>query len=153
MRVSGSNTSRTTRSITWKMFSILQKVSNKMWEELLSVISDRDYPLESMQEHIAGYVNEDWDLSVINPWFIEWGYELVGLLDLFSENEPSGLYVNVDGYVWRCITNAADNSIYWYWESDNEGYTINELRFLHGYAHQFIWDKDTKTCEVVNMAE
>lgn len=93
-----------------------------MWEELLSIISDRAYPLESMQEHVAGYVNPEtgWDLSVINPWFVERGYEFVGLLDLFSENEPSGVYVNVDGYVWRCCTNAADNSIYWYWESDSE---------------------------------
>ena len=88
-----------------------------MWEELLSVISDRYYPLESMQEHVAGYVNPEtgWDLSLINPWFTERGHEFVGLLDLFSENEPSGVYVNIEGYVWRCLTNAADNSIYWYW--------------------------------------
>lgn len=58
-----------------------------MWEELLSVISDRDYPLESMQENIAGYVDPKtgWDLSLINPWFTERGYEFVGYLDLFSE--------------------------------------------------------------------
>lgn len=31
--------------------------------------------------------------------------------------------------------------------------TLDELRFLHGYAHMFIWDNSTKTCEVVNMAE
>lgn len=24
---------------------------------------------------------------------------------------------------------------------------------MHGYAHMFIWDNDTKTCEVINMAE
>lgn len=126
-----------------------------MWEELLSVISDRDYPLESMQETIAGYVDPDngWDLSLINPWFTEHGYEFVGYLDLFSENEPSDVYVNVDGCVWRCRTNAHDNSIYWYWQSDNEGITLDNMRYLHGYAHMFIWDNDTKTCEVINMAE
>lgn len=30
-----------------------------MWDELLSVISDRYYPLESMQENVAGYVDPD----------------------------------------------------------------------------------------------
>lgn len=126
-----------------------------MWEELLSVISDCDYPLESMQEHLAGYVNDatGWDLSVINPWFTERGYEFVGLLDLFSETEPSGVYINVDGYVWRCHTNTADNSLYWYWQSDNEGDTLDELRWLHGYAHMFIWDNETQLCEVIHMAE
>ncbi len=126
-----------------------------MWEELLNVISDRYYPLESMQEHLAGYVDPKtgWDLSLINPWFTERGYEFVGLLDLFSENEPSGVYVNVDGYVWRCRTNTADNSIYWYWESDSEGDTLDELRFMHGYAHMVIWDNDTQTCNVVHIAE
>lgn len=126
-----------------------------MWEELLNVISDRYYPLESMQEHLAGYVNPEtgWDLSLINPWFTKRGYEFAGLLDLFSENEPSGVYVNVDGYVWRCRTNAADNSIYWYWETDSEGDTLDELRFMHGYAHMFIWDNDTQTCNVVHIAE
>lgn len=36
-----------------------------MWEELLSVISDKSYPLESMQEHLVGYVKDDtgWDLT------------------------------------------------------------------------------------------
>lgn len=126
-----------------------------MWEELLNVISDRYYPLESMQEHVVGYVdpNQGWDLSLINPWFIERGYEFVGLLDLFSENEPSGLYVNINGYVWRCRTNAADNSIYWYWESDSEGISLDDMRFLHGYAQMFIWDADSQTCELVNIAE
>jgi hypothetical protein len=126
-----------------------------MWEELLSVISDRYYPLESMQEHVAGYVdpNQGWDLSLINPWFIERGYEFVCDLCLFSENEPSGLYVNIEGYVWRCRTNSADNSIYWYWESDSEGISLDDVRFLHGYAHMFIWDADSQTCELVNMAE
>lgn len=126
-----------------------------MWEELLSVISDRCYPLESMQEHLAGYVDPKtgWDLSLINPWFTERGYEFVGLLDLLSENEPSGVYVNIEGYVWRCRTNTADNSIYWYWESDSEGDTLDELRYLHGYAHMFIWDQDEQTCDVVHIAE
>lgn len=126
-----------------------------MWEELLSVISDRYYPLESMQEHLAGYVNPEtgWDLSLINPWFTERGYEFVGYLDLFSENEPSGVYVNIEGYVWRCLTNTHDNSIYWYWESDSEGDTLDELRFMHGYAHMFIWDQDEQTCNVVHIAE
>lgn len=127
-----------------------------MWEELLSVISDRHYPLESMQERVAGYVNPEtgWDLSLINPWFTERGYEFVGLLDLFSVNEPSGVYVNVDGCVWRCRTNAHDNSIYWYFEpEDDEWIDLDELRFLHGYAHMFIWDNETQTCEIVRMAE
>lgn len=126
-----------------------------MWEELLSVISDRYYPLESMQEHVAGYVNTEtgWDLSLINPWFTERGYEFVGLLDLFSESESSGVYVNIEGYVWRCRTNTADNSIYWYWESDSEGDTLDELRFMHGYAHMFIWDQDEQMCNVVHIAE
>lgn len=128
-----------------------------MWEELLSIISDRAYPLESMQEHLAGYVDPDkgWDLPLINPWFVERGYEFVGLLDLFSENEPSGLYVNIAGYVWRCRTNAHDNSLYWYWESDSDGDgdSLDELRFMHGYAHQFIWDNETQTCKIINMAE
>ena len=123
-----------------------------MWEELLSVITDRYYPLESMQENVAG-PDKGWDLTRVNPWFVEHGYEFVGYLDLFSENEPSGVYVNVDGCVWRCHTNAHDNSIYWYWKSDNEGITLDDMRYLHGYAHMFIWDNDTKTCEVVNMAE
>lgn len=126
-----------------------------MWEELLSIISDKYYPPESMQEHLAGYVNPEtgWDLSLINPWFTERGYEFVGYLDLFSENEPSGVYVNIEGYVWRCRTNTHDNSIYWYWESDSEGDTLDELRFMHGYAHMFIWDQDEQTCNVVHMAE
>lgn len=128
-----------------------------MWEELLSIISDRYYPLESMQEHLAGYVNPKtgWDLSVINPWFTEHGYEFVGLLDLFSENELSGVYVNVEGYVWRCRTNTADNSLWWYsdYVMSCGSVTIDELMFLHGYAHQFIWDRDEQMCNVVHMAE
>lgn len=126
-----------------------------MWEELLNVISDRYYPLESMQEHVAGYVDlrQGWDLTRVNPWFTERGYEFVGDLCLFSENEPSGVYVNVNGYVWRCRTNAHDNSIYWYWQTDNEGMTLDEMRFLHGYVQMFIWDADSQLCKLVNMAE
>lgn len=128
-----------------------------MWEELLSVISDRDCPLESMQENVAGYVDPDkgWDLTRVNPWFTERGYEFVGLLDLFSEHEPSGVYVNVDGYVWHCRTNAHDNSLWWYrdYVMSCGSVTLEDFKFLHGYAHQFIWDNDTKTCEVANMAE
>lgn len=128
-----------------------------MWEELLSVITDRYYPLESMQEHVAGYVNPEtgWDLSLINPWFTERGYEFVGLLDLFSENEPSDVYVNVEGYVWRCRTNTADNSLCWYsdYVMSCGTTTLDDLRYLHGYAHMFIWDQDEQTCNVVHMAE
>lgn len=128
-----------------------------MWEELLSVITDRYYPLESMQKNVAGYIDPDkgWDLTRVNPWFTEHGYEFVGLLDLFSENEPSGVYVNVGGYVWRCRTNAHDNSLWHYSDCIMScgTTTLDDFRYLHGYAHQFIWDNDTKTCEVVNMAE
>lgn len=126
-----------------------------MWEELLSVISDHAYPLESMQEHLGWYVNPEtgWDLSVINTWFTEHGYEFVGYLDLFSENEPSGVYLNVEGYVWRCRTNTHDNSIYWYFEPEDDNWMdLDELRFLHGYAHMFIWDADNKVCDVINIA-
>lgn len=128
-----------------------------MWEELLSVITDRYYPLESMQENVAGYVDPDkgWDLTRVNPWFTEHGYEFVGLLDLFSENEPSGVYVNVDGYVWRCPTNATDNSLWWYsdYVMGCGTTTLDDFKYLHGYAHQFIWDQDEQTCNVVHMAE
>lgn len=128
-----------------------------MWEELLEAIGF-PYPsaLDSLQMSITDRdVDPDkgWELPVINSWFTEHGYEFVGYLDLFSENEPSGVYVNVDGYVWRCRHNSQDNSIYWYWESDNEGMSLDDMRFLHGYAHQFIWDNDTKICDMVNMAE
>lgn len=126
-----------------------------MWEELLSVITDRYNPLESMQENVLGYVdpNQGWDLNIIDQWFTERGYDYVGDLDLFDENNQSDIYIEVDGIVWRSQSNAHDNSIYWYYESDSEGNTLDELRFLHGYAHMFIWDNDTKTCEIVNMAE
>lgn len=128
-----------------------------MWEELLSVITDRDYPLESMQENVAGYIDPDkgWDLTRVNPWFTEHGYEFVGLLDLFSENEASGVYVNVDGYVWRCRTNATDNSLWWHsdYVTGCGTTTLDDFKYLHGYVHQFIWDQDEQTCNVVHMAE
>lgn len=128
-----------------------------MWEELLETIGF-PYPsaLDSLQMSITGRdVDRDkgWELSVINPWFTERGYEFVGYLDLFSENEPSGVYLNVEGYVWRCRTNTHDNSIYWYYESDDSWMDLDELRFLHGYAHMFIWDADNKVCDVINIAE
>lgn len=127
-----------------------------MWEELLSIISDKAYPLESMQEHLVGYVNDatGWDLTVINPWFVERGYEFVGYLDLFSENEPSGIFVAVEGVVWRCRTNAADNQLYWYFETAGvEGVSLDDMCFMPGYAHQFIWDQDSEECYPVNIAE
>lgn len=127
-----------------------------MWEELLSVISDKSYPLESMQERLVGYVKDDvgWDLTVINPWFVGRGYEFVGYLDLFSENEPSGIFVAVEGLVWRCNTNTADNQLYWYFETEaSEGVSLDDMRFLHGWAHQFIWDQDSVECYLINIAE
>lgn len=127
-----------------------------MWEELLSIISDKAYPLESMQEHLVGYVNDatGWDLTVINPWFVERGYELVGYMDLFSENEPSGIFVAIEGVVWRCRTNAADNQLDWYFDAtESEGVSLDDMCFLHGWAHQFIWDSDYKQCYIVNTAE
>lgn len=127
-----------------------------MWGELLSVISDKSYPLESMQERLVGYVKDDvgWDLTVINPWFVGRGYEFVGYLDLFSENEPSGIFVAVEGLVWRCNTNTADNQLYWYFEAAGvEGVSLDDMRFLHGWAHQFIWDSDDKECYIMNIAE
>lgn len=130
-----------------------------MWEELLEAIGF-PYPsaLDSLQMAITGRdVDPDkgWELPVINQWLTEHGYEFVGHLDLFSENEPSGVYLNIEGYVWRCRTNTRDNSIYWYWQSNSEDdwMSVDELRFLHGYAHQFIWDNDTKTCDIIHIAE
>ena len=129
-----------------------------MWEELLEAIGF-SYPsaLDSLQMSITGRdidPDKGWELPVINQWFTEHGYEFVGYLDLFSENEPSGVYVNVDGYVWRCRTNAHDNSIYWYFEPEDDEWTdLDELRFLHGYAHMFIWDADNRVCDVINIAE
>ena len=123
-----------------------------MWEELLSIISDKAHPLESMQKNLVGY--EGWNLTVLNPWFVKRGYEFVGYLDLFSENEPSGIFVAVEDLVWRCNANIADNQLYWYFETEaSEGVSLDDMRFLHGWAHQFIWNSDDKECYILNIAE
>lgn len=129
-----------------------------MWEELIGEITKqsrfRSY-LDKLQLSVAGYVNDatGWDLTVINPWFVGRGYELVGYLDLFSENEPSGIFVAVEGVVWRCNTNIADNQLYWYFEAAGvEGVSLDDMRFLHGWAHQFIWDQDSEECYLINIA-
>ena len=130
-----------------------------MWEELIGEITKQDgfrSRLDKLQLSVAGYVRDDagWDLSVINPWFVERGYEFVGYLDLFSENEKSGVFVAVEGLVWRCNTNIADNRLYWYFETEaSEGVNLDDMRFLHGWAHQFIWDSDDKKCHIMNIAE
>lgn len=130
-----------------------------MWEELLETIGF-PYPtaLDSLQMSMTGRdVDPDkgWELPVIDPWFTERGYEFVGYLDLFSENEPSGVYVNVDGYVWRCRTNGHDNSLWWYsdYVTGCGTTTLDDFKYLHGYVHQFIWDQDEQTCNIVHMAE
>ena len=130
-----------------------------MWEELIREITKQDEPrshLDKLQLSVAGYVKDDagWDLTVINPWFVERGYEFVGYLDLFSENEPSGIFVAVEDLVWRCNTNTADNQLYRYFETKaSEGVNLDDMCFLHGWAHQFIWDSDDKKCHIVNITE
>lgn len=130
-----------------------------MWEELVEEIyKQSDYPsyLNKLQLSVAGYVNDatGWDLTLINPWFTERGYEFVGYLDLLSENEESGIFVAVEGLVWRCRTNITDNLLWWYYETAGiEGVNLDDMRFLHGWAHQFIWDQDTKECYIINIAE
>lgn len=130
-----------------------------MWEELIGEITKQDEfrsYLDKLQLSVAGYVKDDagWDLTVINPWFVERGYEFVGYLDLFSENEPSGIFVAVEGLVWRCNTNIGDNQLYWYFETKaSEGMSLGDMRFLHGWAQQFIWDRDSKKCYLLNIAE
>lgn len=129
-----------------------------MWEELIGEITKQDELrsyLDKLQLSVAGYVKDDvgWDLTVINPWFVERGYEFVGYLGLFSENEKSGVFVAVEGLVWRCNTNIADNQLYWYFETEvNEGVNLDDMCFLHGWAHQFIWDSEDKKCYIVNIA-
>lgn len=126
-----------------------------MWEELIGEITKQDgliSYLDKLQLSVAGYAG--WDLTLINPWFVERGYELVGYLDLFSENEKSGIFVAVEGLVWGCRTNMVDNQLYWYFETEaSEGVSLDDMRFLHGWAHQFIWDSDDKECYIVNIAE
>lgn len=129
-----------------------------MWEELIGEITKQDEfrpYLDKLQLSVAGYVKDDagWDLTVINPWFVERGYEFVGCLDLFSENEKSGVFVAVEGLVWWCNTNIADNQLYWYFETEaSEGVNLDDMRFLHGWAQQFIWDSEDKKCYIVNIA-
>lgn len=130
-----------------------------MWEELIGEITKQDEfrsYLDKLQLSVAGYVRDDvgWDLTVINPWFAERGYEFVGYLDLFSENEPSGVYVAVEGLVWHCRTNVADNQLYWYFETEaSEGVSLDDMCFVHGWAYQFIWDSEDKKCYIANIAE
>lgn len=129
-----------------------------MWEELIEMITKQDgfiSYLDKLQLSVTGYIDPDkgWDLTLINPWFTERGYEFVGYLDLFSENEPSGIFVAVEGLVWRCNTNIADNQLYWYFETEaSEGMSLDDMRFLHGWANQFIWDSDDKECYIMNIA-
>ena len=127
-----------------------------MWEEIVEEIykqSDYRSYLNRLQLSVAGYVNDatGWDLTLINPWFTERGYEFVGYLDLFSENEPSGIFIAVEGLVWRCRTNITDNLLYGYFET--EAMSLDDMRFLHGRVHQFIWDSEDKKCYIVNIAE
>lgn len=69
---------------------------------MLSVISDRDYPLESMQENIAGYVNPDkgWDLSIINSWSANPCKSFVKEYSMWA-----------DGYVWVVSDTTTGNSV------------------------------------------
>lgn len=130
-----------------------------MWEELIGEITKQDEfrsYLDRLQLSVAGYVKDDvgWDLTVINPWFVERGYEFVGYLDLFSENESSGIFVAVEGLVWRCNTNIADNQLYWYFETEaSEAISLDDMCFVHGWAHQFIWNSEDKKAYIVNIAE
>ena len=129
-----------------------------MWNELIEEISKQDdhcSHLDKLQLSIAGYVNDatGWDLTVINPWFIERGYEFIGYLDLFSENEQSGIFIAVEGLVWRHNTNKTDNQLYQYFETKaSEGISLDDMRILHDWTHQFIWDSDDKKCYIVNIA-
>ena len=130
-----------------------------MWEELIGEITKQDKfisYLDKLQLSVTGYIDLDkgWDLTLINPWFTQRGYEFVGYLDLFSENEKSGIFVAVEDLVWRCNTNTADNQLYWYFETEaSEGLSLDDMCFLHSWAHQFIWDSDHKKCYIVNIAE
>lgn len=129
-----------------------------MWEELIEEITKQDRfltCLDKLQLSVAGYIDPDkgWDLTLINPWFTERGYELVGYLDLFSENEESGIYVAVEGLVWHCRTNMTDNQLWWYHETEaSEAISLDDMVLMHGWAHQFIWDSDNKECYLINIA-
>lgn len=130
-----------------------------MWEELIGEITKQDRfisYLDKLQLSVTGYVDLDkgWDLTLINHWFTERGYEFVGYLDLFSENEKSGVFVAVEGLVWWCRTNMVDNQLWWYYETEaSEGMSLDDMRFLRGWAHQFIWDQNSKECYLINTAE
>lgn len=130
-----------------------------MWEELIGEITKQDgfiSYLDKLQLSVAGYVDLDkgWDLTCINHWFTERGYEFVGYLDLFSENEKSGIFIAVEDFVWRCNTNTADKQLYWYFETEaSEAMRLDDVCFLHSWAHQFIWDSEDKKCYTVNIAE
>ena len=130
-----------------------------MWEKLIEEITKQDKfisYLDKLQLSVTGYVDLDkgWDLALINRWFTERGYEFVGYLDLFSENEKSGIFVAVEGLVWRCNTNIVDNQLWWCYEAEaSEGVSLDDMAFMHGWAHQFIWDRDSKECYLINIAE
>lgn len=130
-----------------------------MWEELIEEITKQDKfisYLDKLQLSVTGYVDLDkgWDLTLINHWFTERGYEFVGYLDLFSESERSGIFATVEGLVWRCNTNIVDNQLWWYYEAEaSEGVSLDDMVFMHGWAHQFIWDRDSQECYLINIAE
>lgn len=103
------------------------------------------FPTSTSFNCLSRYVDLDkgWDLTLINPWFTERGYEFVGYLALFSENELSGIFVAVER-TWSTINCTGISS---------EGVNLDDMRFLHGWAHQFIWDSEDKKCYIVNIAE
>lgn len=130
-----------------------------MWEELLKTIGKYNGKLngylEALQMAITGYDSDETavDLNLVDQWFNERGYDYVGDVDLFDENNQSDIYVEVDGIVWRSHSNAHDNSIYWYYDPGmfGDGISLDDLRFLHGNVHQFIWEQDEKLAYIVNM--
>lgn len=132
-----------------------------MWEELLETIGKfngkfRGY-LDALQMSVVGYIDPDtgWDLNIIDQWFNECGYDYIGELDLFDETNPSDIYIEVEGIVWRSHSNTHDNTIYWYFDPDmySEGMTLDDLRFHTGNAKQFIWDQDEQLAYIVNIDE
>lgn len=130
-----------------------------MWEELIETIGKFNGKfngyLEALQMAITGYDSDstEFDLNIVDLWFNERGYDYVGDLDLFDENNQSDIYIEVDGIVWRSHSNAHDNSIYWYYEPGayGDGITLDDLRFLHGQAKQFIWDNESDLAYVVEL--
>lgn len=130
-----------------------------MWEELIGEITKQDRffsYLDKLQLSITGYVDPDrgWNLALINPWFTTRGYEFVGYLDLFSESEASGIFVAIEGLVWRCRTNTVDNQLWQHRKTEaSETFSFDGMIFMHGRAHQFIWDQDSEECYLINIAE